>query len=148
MSDRLRKAAQAALRDIEVGNEALGYNLISTAALRAALAEPEPQGEPVAWFVPSAIGGGFQTFYAVNYPTPALARADAQLYATKYHYEVGTLFAAPPSTVPREVAERMAEALAGIADTVPGDGWLPQGIQEAYRATARKALAAYREAVR
>ena len=116
----------------------------------AALAEPKPQGEPVAWGCMACrycVTTDPQDYARLNFGEDGHQRGgqrDSGYCSGERH----PLFATPPDTVPVAVAERMAAALEGIADTVPGDGWLPQGIQEAYRATARKALAAYREAVR
>ena len=130
-SERLRKAAQAAVDDYDSQTGMLRpvFNVASIDALRAALASPEPQGEPVAWMV----------LYHGKRLKVGVERDDVLNWMDKRpHMEAVPLYTAPPGTVPREVAERMAEAV--VAAIQRGD--TPADT----RANLREALAAYREA--
>ena len=140
MTDRLRKAAQALLTQIDTMTStefARGYDTGNREALRAALAEPEPQGEPVGMFF--RLGNGTWIHCGNDF---AITRVDDT---------ARPLFAAPPGTVPREVADSLAAILMRTnakdkSCTMPD--YCDTTKNKCNPCAVRAALAAYREAVR
>ena len=135
ISDRLHKAARALL-DICDSHSGSASAQREREALRAALAEPEPGGEPVLW-----------ACWDEQHP---LCVWDSKDKAHRDgHPDVSPLFATPPETVPKALADAMETTLQTIRDYTD-HVYLTKGAHSARCAAchAAETLAAYRAATK
>ena len=141
MSDRLRKAAQAFVRAFD--EDAIGGvpRAVAMDALRAALAEPEPGGEPLRIVFDGPPSHESGRFVEVESMIDGRSVGAGEWTQAGAFWHLGPLFAAPPDTVPREVVEKAID-FAARWESDPCDCEGPK--DSCHGCESRRILAAYR----